>query len=153
MTPATAPDLAELLQAVYDEEFGFRLTNFSIKPVHVANGLGRALTARTYETTAMTRMVRRYVRNQKLGVDEERFPNVEILEEFGQAFEGRHGHEPDALRLTRLRSLAFDVLAADGRQRFAQVLAALQVSAQQEGGGQRDRQQHREDQHEDHDAP
>ena len=43
MTPI---DTKELLESVYDEEFGFRLTNFSIKPVHVANGLARALTER-----------------------------------------------------------------------------------------------------------
>jgi hypothetical protein len=110
----SATDIEELLRSVYDEEFGFRLTNFSIKPVHVANGLARGLTGRTYDTTAVTRLVRRYVRNQKLGVDVERFPNAEVVEQYGKAFEGRHGHEPDALRLTRLRSLAFDVLAADG---------------------------------------
>ena len=110
----SAFDTKGLLESVYDEEFGFLLTNFSIKPVHVANGLSRALTGRTYDTTAVTRLVRRYVRNQKLGIDEERYPNREVLEQYAAAFQGPRGHEPDALRLTRLRSLAFDVLAADG---------------------------------------
>jgi hypothetical protein len=109
-----AVDTKELLESVFDEEFGFLMTNFSIKPVHVSNGLARALTGRTYDTTAVTRLVRRYVRNQKLGVDEERFPNAEVLAEFGAAFQGPRGHDPDAQRLTRLRSLSFDVLAADG---------------------------------------
>lgn len=104
----------ELLESVYDEEFGFRLTNFSIKPVHVANGLARALSARTYDTTAVMRLVRRYVRNQRLGVDEERYPNAEILSDYSTAFAAPKAQEPDALRVTRLRSLAFDVLAADG---------------------------------------
>jgi hypothetical protein len=103
-----------LLESIYDEEFGFRLTNFSIKPVHVANGVARALSGRTYDTTAVTRLVRRYVRNQKLGVDEERYPNAEVIADYGGAFASPRGHAPDALRLTRLRSLAFDVLAADG---------------------------------------
>ena len=107
-------DTKELLETVYDEEFGFRLTNFSIKPVHVANGLARALAGRTYDTTAVTRLVRRYVRNQRLGVDEERYPNAEVITDYAAAFAGPKGQEPDALRVTRLRSLAFDVLAADG---------------------------------------
>jgi hypothetical protein len=111
VTPVT---MKELLESVFDEEFGFRLTNFSIKPVHVANGLARALSGRTYDTTAVTKLVRRYVRNQKLGVDEERYPNAEIIADYASAFASSKGHEPDALRVTRLRSLAFDVLAADG---------------------------------------
>lgn len=111
MTPV---DTKELLESVFDEEFGFRLTNFSIKPVHVANGLARALSGRTYDTTAVTKLVRRYVRNQKLGVDEERYPNAEIIADYASAFASSKGHEPDVLKVTRLRSLAFDVLAADG---------------------------------------
>jgi hypothetical protein len=110
----TPVDTKDLLELVFDEEFGFRLTNFSIKPVHVANGLARALAGRTYDTTAVTRLVRRYVRNQKLGVDEERYPNAEIIADYAPAFATSKGHEPDALKVTRLRSLAFDVLAADG---------------------------------------
>jgi hypothetical protein len=104
----------ELLDSVYDEEFGFGLTNFSIKPVHVANGLARSLTGRTYDTTAVTRLVRRYVRLQKLGVDEERYPNAMVMDDYAAAFTSSKGHQPDSLKVTRLRSLAFDVLAADG---------------------------------------
>lgn len=107
-------DTKGLLEAVYDEEFGFLMNNFSIKPVHVANGLARALTERSYDVTAVTRLVRRYVRNQKLGIDEERYPNSEVLTEYAAAFARPRGHNPDALRVTRLRSLAYDVLAADG---------------------------------------
>jgi hypothetical protein len=103
-------DTKALLEEVYDEEFGFLMTNFSIKPVHVANGLARALTGRTYDTTAVTRLVR----NQTLGVDVEKYPNSEVLTDYAPAFARPHGLEPDALRVTRLRSLAFDVLAADG---------------------------------------
>jgi len=110
----TGVDTKEFLESVFDEEFGFRLTNFSIKPVHVANGLARSLTRRTYDTTAVTRLVRRYVRNQRLGIDEERYPNAEVIADYSKAFPTSGGHEPDALKVTRLRSLAFDVLAADG---------------------------------------
>jgi hypothetical protein len=107
-------DTKEVLESIFDEEFGVLMTNFSVKPVHVANGLARALTGRTYDTTAVTQLVRRYVRKQKLGVDEERFPNAEMLAQYGEAFQGPRSHDPDTLRLTRLRSLSFDVLAADG---------------------------------------
>jgi hypothetical protein len=107
-------DTKEFLLNVYDEEFGFRLTNFSIKPVHVANGLARALTARTYDTVAVTQLVRRYVRNKALGVDEERYPNAEVIANYASAFERPKGQDPDTLKVTRLRSLAFGVLAADG---------------------------------------
>ncbi len=105
-------DTKQFLQTIYDEEFGFWLSNFSIKPVHVANGLARALTRRTYDTSAVTEFVRHYVRNQRLGVDEERNPSEEVISSYRGAF--TPGGEPDRLRVTRLRSLAFDVLGADG---------------------------------------
>ena len=60
----------------------------------------RALSGRTYDTTAVTRLVRRYVRNQRLGVDEERYPNAEIIADYASAFANSKGHEPDALRVT-----------------------------------------------------
>jgi len=82
--------------------------------VHVANGLARSLTGRTYDTTPLVETLRRYVRNQRLGVDEERNPNEAILSKYEVAFEPLSGAEPDAQRLTRLRSLAFDILGADG---------------------------------------
>lgn len=104
----------ELLHAVYDEEFGLRFTNFSIKPVHVANGLARALTERSYDTDALSHTLRRWVKNQKIGVDEERYPNNQILTDYGAAFEPLKGSKPDIQRLNRLRALSNDVLGADG---------------------------------------
>ena len=89
------------LDEVYDEEFGLRLSNFSIKPVHVANGLARALTRRTYDTTALAKTLRRYVRNQRLGLDEERNPNEAILRDFSAAFEPLTGATPDPRRWWR----------------------------------------------------
>jgi glycyl-tRNA synthetase (class II) len=38
----TAVPTKDLLESVFDEELGFWLVNFSIKPVHVANGLARS---------------------------------------------------------------------------------------------------------------
>jgi hypothetical protein len=102
-----------LLDDVFDEEFGLRLSNFSIKPVHIANGLSRALTGRTYETIALNKSFRRYVRNQKLGVDEERNPNSAVLSEFKDAFEPLRGAALNDRKLTRLRALALNVFGAD----------------------------------------
>lgn len=104
----------DLLQRLYDEEFGLRPTNFSIKPVHVANGLGRALTSRSYRSTALAYTLRRWVLNQKKGLHEERHPNAEILSNYAAAFATRDGDSPDVAALSTLRTLAFDVLGADG---------------------------------------
>lgn len=106
-------DPLRMLQEVCDREFGFQPLNFSIKPVHVANGLARALTGRSYTTDALARTLRRYVIRQTLGVEQERHPNSEILEEYGDAFEALGGSEPDDQRLSRLRALSLDVLGAD----------------------------------------
>ncbi len=103
----------KLLQAVCDQELGFQPLNFSIKPVHVANGLARGLTRRSYKTDAVARTLRRYVVKQNLGVEQERYPNAEILEQYGNAFEPLHSSEPNLQRLSRLRALALDVLGAD----------------------------------------
>lgn len=85
----------ELLQRLYDEEFGLRPTNFSIKPVHVANGLSRALTSRSYRSTALAYTLRRWVLNQRKGLQEERHPNSEILANYSTAFATREGEAPD----------------------------------------------------------
>lgn len=106
-------DPEALLDDLYDQEVGFVLRSTVIKPVHVANGLGRALTNRTYETSALARTLRRWVRKQALGVDEERNPNSRIVEDYRAAFEGKRGSEPNDERLSRLRALTLDVVGAD----------------------------------------
>jgi hypothetical protein len=42
-------NIGEVLNGVYDDEIGWRPASGSIKPVHVANGLVRALSARNYD--------------------------------------------------------------------------------------------------------
>ena len=64
--PALASRLRQDLEAVFDEEFGFRMTNFSIKPVHVANGLARALAGRTYVITGTLASMTRDEAEQEL---------------------------------------------------------------------------------------
>ncbi len=107
-------DPYQMLQDVCDRELGFQPLNFSIKPVHVANGLSRALTQRSYKTDALARTLRRYVIKQTLGVEQERHPNSEILDTYADAFEPLSGSAPDPQRLSRLRALSLDVLGADG---------------------------------------
>jgi hypothetical protein len=110
----------DLLGRLYDEEFGLRPTNFSIKPVHVANGLARNLTGRSYRSTALAHVLRRWIRDQKLGLDIERHPTVRvgdtlgILDRYAEAFEARRDGVIDSVRVNNLRSLGFDVLGADG---------------------------------------
>lgn len=110
----TLADPYALLQDVCNRELGFQPLNFSIKPVHVANGLARALTQRSYRTDALARTLRRYVVKQTLGVEQERHPNTEILDKYADAFEPLRGTAPDPQRLSRLRALALEVLGADG---------------------------------------
>lgn len=103
-----------MLRDVCDRELGFQPLNYSIKPVHVANGLARALTLRSYGTDALARTLRRYVVKQKLGVEQERHPNSEILDRYGDAFEPLRGSSLNHQRLSRLRALSLDVIGADG---------------------------------------
>ena len=104
----------DLLHRLYDEEFGLRPTNFSIKPVHVANGLGRSLTQRSYRSTALAHTLRRWVLDQRKSIQDERHPNAEILTEYAPAFSTRDGRPPNVEELSTLRTLAFNVLGADG---------------------------------------
>ena len=103
----------ELFNTVSDEELGFRPVNFSIKPVHVANGLVRSLTGRTYTTEPLTKTLRRHVRNQKLGVDQEKNPNEAVLSSYAEAFESLDGSGIDQQRLNLLRALMLSVFNAD----------------------------------------
>ena len=97
---------------ICDEDLGLQPDNFSIKPVHLANGLARALTGKTHDTTALAQTLRRWVKDQKAGVDRERNPTADILDRYAKAF--REGAETEPDRVNTLRALAEDVLGADG---------------------------------------
>ena len=58
-------DVKALLYDVYSDEFGLLPTNVSIKPVHIANGLGRALAGANYKSDALSQFLRRTVKDQK----------------------------------------------------------------------------------------
>lgn len=104
---------AQLLARIYDEEFGFLPTNSSMKPVHVANGVARRVTGKTNDHTALARVLRQFVKNQKGDYQEERNPNSAILEEYGDRFADHFGNPPTDEALTKFRSLAKDTLGAD----------------------------------------
>ena len=74
---------------------------FRLNRVHVANGLIRGLTNRTYETEPAQRLLRRYVRNQRLGIDEDRFSNQILLEAYPQIFQLQSGDNSNDEHLTR----------------------------------------------------
>jgi hypothetical protein len=103
----------ELVVQIYNADLGFQPTNKSIKPVHVANGLARWLTKRSYATTALAQMLRRWVKNQRLNVLEERYPNELILDRYSQAFEASNGTALDTAALSDLRTLAHGTIGAD----------------------------------------
>lgn len=49
--------IGEILNTVYDEDIGWRPSSGGVKPVHVANGLVRALQGRYYDTAELHRFV------------------------------------------------------------------------------------------------
>jgi hypothetical protein len=100
-----------LVMQICDEDLGLQPDNFSIKPVHLANGLARALIGETNDTTALAQTLRRWVRDQRAGVDRESNPTAQILERYPTAF--RDGTETEHERVNTLRALARDVLGAD----------------------------------------
>ena len=53
MTVSGSMKIGEVLNAVYDEEVGWRPATGQIKPVHVANGLVRAVTGEFYDTASL----------------------------------------------------------------------------------------------------
>lgn len=106
-------NLSSFFQKIYHEDFGLLPTNASIKPVHIANGLGRALTGRVYESDALARFLRRSILNQTIRVQVERNPNSMILDQYGDAFASRDSGIINQDALSKLRSLAEGVLATD----------------------------------------
>ncbi len=103
----------DLVVRIYNADIGFQPTNKSVKPVHIANGLARWLTHRSYDTSALAQLLRRWVKNQRLNVLEERNPNDEIVARYGEAFEAVNTTTLDTSVLSDLRILALHSLGAD----------------------------------------
>jgi hypothetical protein len=100
-----------LVMSICDSELGMQPDNTSVKPVHLANGLARALTGDVYDTKALAETLRPWVKNQRKGVLEERNPTSVILEKYTAAFGS--GSDTDHVRVNTLRALALNVLGAD----------------------------------------
>ena len=103
----------DLVVQIYNADVGCQPTNKSVKPVHIANGFARTLTERSYETSALARMLRRWVKNQRLNVLEERNPHSDIIAAYGEAFETATGAALDLAALADLRTLALGSYGAD----------------------------------------
>lgn len=99
--------VGKILNGVYDNAVGWRPASRSIKPVHVANGLFRAVVGQQYDTTPVVELIA-WERNGK------------PLEE--RTFERLIDRRPEVFRVYRqrpqefgrMRRLARGVLAADG---------------------------------------
>src|SRR5579863_1991563 len=56
--------IGEVLNAVYDEEVGWRPATGQIKPVHVANGLVRAVIGEFYDTSPLVEFLISWKKNK-----------------------------------------------------------------------------------------
>ena len=99
--------IGEVLNGVYDDDVGWRPASGSIKPVHVANGLLRALTGRYYDVTRVVEVIVW----EKGGKPIEDRTAENLIDRYGDVFGAFRGH-PD--RLNVARQFLRGILAADG---------------------------------------
>lgn len=99
--------IGEVLNGVYDEDVGWRPASGAIKPVHVANGLFRALTGKYYDITRIVEVIVWEKRGQPI---EGRTAN-DLIDRYGDVFRAFRG-QPE--RLNSTRQFLRGILAADG---------------------------------------
>lgn len=99
--------IGEILNGVYDDDVGWRPASGSIKPVHVANGLFRALTGKYYDITRVIEVIAWEKQGQPI---EDRTVDS-LINRYGEIFSAFRGH-PD--RLSSTRQFLRGILAADG---------------------------------------
>lgn len=99
--------IGEVLNSVYDDDVGWRPASGSIKPVHVANGLFRALTGKYYNITRVVEVIAW----EKGGEPIEDRTVDRLLDRYGDVFSAFRGR-PDRLGATRV--FLRGILAADG---------------------------------------
>lgn len=99
--------IGAVLDAVYDEEVGWRPASGAIKPVHVANGLVRAITGEYYDTSKIVE----FLVPTKNGVPlEERTYQRLVVENPRQTFKC---YENGASEFERARKYSWGLLNAD----------------------------------------
>ncbi len=89
-------------------ELGYRPTSSSIKPVHIANGLGRAAVAEHYDPKLLNHALVRWAKRGS----EERHSTEDFVAD-AQARLGAFGDAEQRMKLNELRGLLRDVLGAD----------------------------------------
>ena len=99
--------IGEILNGVYDDDVGWRPASGSIKPVHVANGLLRALTGKYYDITSVVEVIAW----EKAGKPIEDRTAENLVKRYGDVFRCFRG-QPD--RLNCVRRFLRGILAADG---------------------------------------
>lgn len=118
--------IGEVLNAVYDEEVGWRPSSGSIKPVHVANGLVRALSGRYFNTRRVVEFLVWWKRG-KVPDEARRYEALVHDDPTGvfTAFEG------DPRRFERVRKYALGILAADRAVFPSADMSSLSLTCQQ----------------------
>lgn len=100
--------IGEVLNGVYDDDLGWRPASGSVKPVHLANGLVRALVGRTFDTGALNEVIV----SRKYGAPiEERRLEALLQRDWGEALSA---FAADAPGFEKARKYLLGVLAADG---------------------------------------
>jgi hypothetical protein len=100
----------ELLNQAYKRELGYSCLGVKIKPVHVANGLFRAVAG---GATSSTRLLNRTVCRYNLISQAEINPTSRLIEEYPDAW-GDLSRSHHREELDRLRALLRGVVGADG---------------------------------------
>src|SRR4051812_48251696 len=100
--------IGEVLNGVYDDDIGWRPASGAIKPVHVANGLVRAIQGRYYDVRDLNRFVV-WWKAGKLADDGRSFEALIDGDEAGR-FGALADSQPD---FERTRRYALGILGAD----------------------------------------
>ena len=101
-------NISEILNAVYDEDVGWRPASGAIKPVHVANGLARALQELYYDATGLNRFLVWWRQGGR--VDEDRTYDALLRDDRAGIFRAL-AHSPKEFE--RARRYALGLLGAD----------------------------------------
>lgn len=101
-------NIGEVLNGVYDDDLGWRPASGAVKPVHIANGLVRALTGRSYDITPLIEVIAWRKRGSPI---EERRLEALLKREWGGALEAFKDDPPG---FERARRYLHGMFAADG---------------------------------------
>mgnify|MGYP007037737162 CR=1 FL=1 len=101
-------NIGEVLNGVYDDELGWRPASGGVKPVHIANGVMRAIVGRSNDITPLVEVISWRRRGSPI---EERRLDALLEKDWGDAIKA---FADDAPGFERARRYLHGVLAADG---------------------------------------